>query len=134
MNKSQELEDDWVSFCRGAGMSEDAINEKLEQVRTTAQTNLLLQQIHDANKIVESKRAEMNVVKQHLESMTLGVTESGTALQNLMADKNEITEQVHGKPHAHTDYFRHTRRIVIFKCTFPHALAHTRRKHDFTRR
>ena len=133
MSKSQKLEGDWISLCC-AGMSEDAINEKLEQVRATAQTNTLLQPVHDANKNVEAKRAEMNVVKQHLESMTLGGNEAGTALQKLIADKNKSTEQVHEKPHAPKDYFRHTRTSVIFKCTFPHALAHTRRKHDCTRR
>ena len=107
VNKSRKLEDDWVSLCC-AGMSEDAINEKLEQVRTTAQTNTFLQQIHDANKNVESKRVEMNVVKQDLESVALRVNEAGTALRKLIADKNKNTEQVHGKPHVPTDYFRHT--------------------------
>ena len=74
------------------GLSED--HEKLEKVRTTPQTDKILQLINIAHKHVVAKTAEINNVKQDFESTQLKLEEVDSTHEEQNARKNEHVEQV----------------------------------------
>ena len=83
-----------------SGLSEDEIQQKLEQIRTTPQANLFLQQVHDAHKDVLSKTGEIEKVEQELQLIQSQHTQLGEKLQKDIKAKNVYVEQVHA---THTD-------------------------------
>ena len=93
VNTRQRIEDSWISLAC-ADLTEESVKEKLEEVRKSAQTNLFLQQIHDANKDVVSKTAEFDKVKQDLESMQPELDKVDTTLKEHISHQNENHEQV----------------------------------------
>ena len=74
------------------GLSDD--HEKLEKVRTTAQTNPMLQLIHVAHKNLVSKTAEVDKVKQGFQSTRSKLEELDTEHKKQSARKNVHVEQV----------------------------------------
>lgn len=85
-------------------LSEDEIQRKLEQIRTTPQTNLFLQQLQNAHKNVLSKTVEIETSKQEFQSIQLQHAQLVEKLQKDIAAKNVCVEQVratHMDVHVH---------------------------------
>ena len=93
VTKRRELEKSWSSHA-WSNLSPGTVEKKLEEVRTTLQTDPFLQQIHTANKDVMSKTAEIDTVNQDLESMKPKQTTFGAVLAEHIARKNKNDEQV----------------------------------------
>ena len=93
-----------------SGLSEDEIKRKLEQICTTPQTNVFLQQVHDAHKEVLSKSGEIETVKQELQLIESQRTQLAEKLQKDIKAKNGYVEQVHA---THTDAHVHVCRASI---------------------
>ena len=79
-----------------SGLSEDEIKHKLEEVRTTLPTNSISKQIYDGNQSVLSKTAEIDEVKQKLESLRQEHDKLGETVQADIAQKTSYDEQVNG--------------------------------------
>ena len=95
-----------------SGLSQDEIKHKLEEVRTTLPTNSISKQIHDANKSVLSKTAEIDEVKQKLESLRQERAKLGETVQADIVQKTSYVEQVNGT-HAHAHISLHS---ISFTC------------------
>ena len=102
------MENNWVELSC-SGLSADEIERKLEQVRTTPQTNLLSKQLLDAEAAVSSKAADIEKVEQELESIRQERAKLDVLIQADISEKTLHDEQVHG---AHTS---------LCACTHKHA-------------
>ena len=96
-----------------SGLSKDDIKQKLEEVRTTLQTDIFSKQMYDSNKKVLSKTAEIDETKQKLESLRQERAKLDEMVQTLIAEKTSHVEQVHGT-HAQAYAHAHKRVSYIF--------------------
>ena len=99
-----------------SGLSEDDIKQKLEELRTTLQTDIFSEQMYDSNKKVLSKTAEIGEVKQKLESLRQEHDKLGETVQADIAQKTSYVEQVngtHAQVHAHAHIGLHS---ISFTC------------------
>ena len=95
-----------------SALSEDEIQQKLDQIRTTPQTDFFLQQVHGAHKDVLSKTGEIKTLKQEWQSIQSQHTQLGEKLQKDIKAKNVYVEQVHA---THTDAHVHVCRASIWR-------------------
>ena len=89
----QNLEQDWISQA-WSELSTEEINDKLEQVHTTPQTNKFLQQIHQAHNDVLSKQTEIAEAKSYLDTMRSELSKLGDELKDLIVQKDRTVTQV----------------------------------------
>ena len=78
-----------------SGLSADEIKRKLEHICTTPQTDVILQQVHDAHKHVSSKTVEIEKVEQKLRSIQLQQSQLDGKLQQDIKEKDAHVEQVY---------------------------------------
>ena len=97
------MENGWVELAC-AGLSADDIKRKLEQLRTTPQTNPHSKQLLDAEAAVSSKAADIEKVEQELESIRQERAKLDVLVQADISEKTLHDEQVHG---AHTQAYAH---------------------------
>ena len=94
VSKEKALKDSWINISCSE-LSADEIKRKLEQIRATRPTNLILRPVHDAHKDVLSKTGEIEKIKQELQSIELQQSQLHEKLQQDIAAKNVYVEQVH---------------------------------------
>ena len=93
VNERQRWDESWTKqTC--SKLSRGAVKKKLDQLRATPQTDPFLQKVHNGNKDVVSKTAEINKVKQDLELMQLDMNKLATAIKERIARKNGHDEHV----------------------------------------
>ena len=91
--KKQKLEQDWISQA-WSELSAEEINDKLEQVRTTPQTNDFLQLIQQAHNAVLSKETKIAEAKSYLETMRSELNKLGDERKDLIMQKDRTVTQV----------------------------------------
>ena len=91
--KKQKLEQDWISQA-WSELSAEEINDKLEQVRTTPQTNDFLQLIQQAHNDVLSKETKIAEAKSYLDTMRSELSKLGDELKDLIMQKDRTVTQV----------------------------------------
>ena len=98
--KQNEMHDSWIKHSC-SGLSKHEIEQKLEKITTTPQTDIFLKLIRGVNKEVLSKTDKIAEVKLKLESKQSQQSQLVEKLQEDIATKNSYVEQVHGT-HAQT--------------------------------
>ena len=94
------MHDSWIKHSC-SGLSEHEIEQKLEQIKTTPQTDIFLKPIRDVNEEVLSKTGKIAEMKKELESKQLKHSQLVEELQQDIETKNSYVEQVHAT-HAQT--------------------------------